>query len=95
MTTSDHSQPFSVCRPIPEDGDVDVDTYNAELAKLATTDQNTWFTAPWLFAECVVLYSVIPSVRLTPSDLILPFPSDATCASSVDPVCFDGLQERE
>ncbi|KAF8438602.1 DUF89 domain-containing protein [Boletus edulis BED1] len=38
--------------PIPEDGDVDVDTYNAELANLATTHQNTWFTAPWLFAEC-------------------------------------------
>ncbi|KAF8556729.1 DUF89-domain-containing protein [Imleria badia] len=39
--------------PIPEDGDVDVDTYNAELAELATTQQNTWFTAPWLYAECV------------------------------------------
>ncbi|KAG6370737.1 hypothetical protein JVT61DRAFT_11124 [Boletus reticuloceps] len=42
--------------PIPEDGDVDIDTYNAELANLATTHQDTWFTAPWLFAECVVLH---------------------------------------
>ncbi|KAG8215249.1 hypothetical protein J3R82DRAFT_8802 [Butyriboletus roseoflavus] len=39
---------------IPSDGDIhrDVDVYNAELARLATTHQNTWFTAPWLFAEC-------------------------------------------
>ncbi|KAN0080028.1 Protein of unknown function DUF89 domain containing protein [Tylopilus felleus] len=39
--------------PIPEDGDVNVDTYNDELAALVITHQNTWFTAPWLFAECV------------------------------------------
>ena len=42
-----------ICRPIPEDGDVDVDMYNAQLAELETTRQNTWFTAPWLYAECV------------------------------------------
>ncbi|KAH0833998.1 hypothetical protein J3R83DRAFT_11234 [Lanmaoa asiatica] len=39
---------------IPNDGDVDVDVYNAELAELEITHQNTWFTAPWLYAECVV-----------------------------------------
>ncbi|KIJ60473.1 hypothetical protein HYDPIDRAFT_98765 [Hydnomerulius pinastri MD-312] len=37
---------------IPEDGDIDVDVYNAELAELANSKQNTWFTAPWLYAEC-------------------------------------------
>ncbi|KIK97843.1 hypothetical protein PAXRUDRAFT_824512 [Paxillus rubicundulus Ve08.2h10] len=37
---------------IPQDGDVYVDVYNTELEKLATTRQNAWFTAPWLFAEC-------------------------------------------
>ncbi|KIJ04814.1 hypothetical protein PAXINDRAFT_141704 [Paxillus involutus ATCC 200175] len=37
---------------IPQDGDTYVDVYNTELEELATTKQNTWFTAPWLFAEC-------------------------------------------
>ncbi|KAF9238349.1 hypothetical protein BU15DRAFT_88407 [Melanogaster broomeanus] len=36
---------------ILQDGDIYVDAYNAELAELATTKQNTWFTAPWLYAE--------------------------------------------
>ncbi|KAG9311050.1 DUF89 domain-containing protein [Chiua virens] len=43
-----------------EDGDVDVDLYNVELAELEKTGQNLWFTAPWLFAECY-LYRLIRS----------------------------------
>jgi len=80
---------FSFCRPIREDGDVDVDMYNAELAILATTHQNTWFTTPWLFAEYVVLLDS----ELLPSDLVLPCLSDATCTSSIDLVCSDRLEK--
>jgi hypothetical protein len=32
--------------------------YNSEIAKLAEKAKNTWFTAPWLFAECVDLLSL-------------------------------------
>jgi hypothetical protein len=39
------------CRPIPADGEALVDEYNAELARLEERGQNTWFTAPWLYAE--------------------------------------------
>ncbi|KAI9824759.1 MAG: hypothetical protein M1832_001587 [Thelocarpon impressellum] len=35
--------------PIVDDGQADVDGYNAELAKLGSP---TWFNVPWLFAEC-------------------------------------------
>ena len=38
-------------RPIPDDGEALVDEYNAELARLEERGQNTWFTAPWLYAE--------------------------------------------
>ena len=38
-------------RQVPEDGEADVDTYNAELAKLEEKGKHTWFTAPWLYAE--------------------------------------------
>ncbi|KIM37931.1 hypothetical protein M413DRAFT_448192 [Hebeloma cylindrosporum] len=37
---------------IPEDGEANVELYNAELAGLEDSKRNTWFTAPWLFAEC-------------------------------------------
>ncbi|KAH7882162.1 hypothetical protein F5I97DRAFT_1931883 [Phlebopus sp. FC_14] len=43
---------LSFTRKIPEDEDIYVTEYNAELEELAKTKQNTWFTAPWLFAEC-------------------------------------------
>ncbi|KAG6906847.1 hypothetical protein DXG01_011726 [Tephrocybe rancida] len=39
-------------QPIPDDGEALVVVYNAELNRLATLGKNTWFTAPWLFAEC-------------------------------------------
>ena len=42
MTTVARAFP---ARPIPENGDVDVDPYNDELAALVTTTQNTRFTA--------------------------------------------------
>lgn len=40
-------------RQIPEDGEADVKAYNDELAALATAKKDTWFTAPWLYAEYV------------------------------------------
>jgi hypothetical protein len=38
-------------RPIPADGEALVDEYNAELSRLEENGKNTWFTAPWLYAE--------------------------------------------
>ncbi|KAI6102943.1 DUF89 domain-containing protein [Pisolithus sp. B1] len=37
---------------IPEDGEFYVHEYNSELEKLSQAGKNTWFTAPWLYAEC-------------------------------------------
>ncbi|CAA7262587.1 unnamed protein product [Cyclocybe aegerita] len=45
---------------IPDDGEPHVDTYNSELAALAKDSRDTWFTAPWLFAECY-LYRLLRS----------------------------------
>ena len=36
---------------IPEDGEADVDTYNKGLSDLEEKKLNTWFKAPWLYAE--------------------------------------------
>ncbi|KAG2143434.1 uncharacterized protein EDB93DRAFT_1156180 [Suillus bovinus] len=36
---------------IPQDGDILVAEYNAELESLKQTSRNTWFQAPWLYAE--------------------------------------------
>ncbi|KAI0063016.1 DUF89 domain-containing protein [Artomyces pyxidatus] len=46
--------------PIQNDGEALVDVYNAELARLAEGATNTWFTAPWLYAECY-LYRLLRS----------------------------------
>ncbi|KAI0072176.1 DUF89 domain-containing protein [Panus rudis PR-1116 ss-1] len=46
--------------PIPNDGEAHVDIYNEELARLAKEGNGTWFTAPWLFAECY-LYRLLRS----------------------------------
>ncbi|KAJ7578990.1 DUF89 domain-containing protein [Mycena floridula] len=46
--------------PLPQDGEAHVETYNTELERLAQLGQNTWFTAPWLYAECY-LYRLIRS----------------------------------
>jgi hypothetical protein len=40
---------------MPADGEALVDEYNAELARLEERGQNTWFTAPWLYAEYAFL----------------------------------------
>ncbi|KAI6134374.1 DUF89 domain-containing protein [Pisolithus croceorrhizus] len=37
---------------IPDDGEFYVHEYNSELEKLSQFGKNTWFTAPWLYAEC-------------------------------------------
>ncbi|KAF9048020.1 DUF89-domain-containing protein [Hymenopellis radicata] len=45
-------------QPIPDDGGAHVATFNTELDRLAALSKNTWYTAPWLFAECY-LYRLI------------------------------------
>ncbi|GJE89042.1 protein-glutamate O-methyltransferase family protein [Phanerochaete sordida] len=45
---------------IPQDGEAYVKEYNEELERLAQDKKNTWFTAPWLFAECY-LYRLLRS----------------------------------
>ncbi|KAF7326870.1 DUF89 domain-containing protein [Mycena venus] len=45
--------------PIPSDGE-SAEMYNSELQRLAEDAKNTWFTAPWLFAECY-LYRLLRS----------------------------------
>jgi hypothetical protein len=63
-------------RTIPADGEALVDEYNAELARLEERGQNTWFTAPWLYAECVFSAVVSPLLRdlhtLTSTSQVLP-----------------------
>lgn len=36
---------------ISDDGGASIELYNSELAALEENKQNTWFTAPWLYAE--------------------------------------------
>ncbi|KAG6841397.1 hypothetical protein C0991_011561 [Blastosporella zonata] len=36
---------------IPNDGEAHINVYNEELDRLVGLGNNTWFTAPWLFAE--------------------------------------------
>ncbi|KAJ7482308.1 DUF89 domain-containing protein [Mycena galericulata] len=45
-----------IMQPIPSDGE-SVELYNSELERLAKDEKNTWFTAPWLFAEYRLLRS--------------------------------------
>ncbi|KAJ3499401.1 hypothetical protein NMY22_g19513 [Coprinellus aureogranulatus] len=45
---------------IPDDGEPHSEVYNEELRKLEEDKRNTWFTAPWLFAECY-LYRLLRS----------------------------------
>ncbi|KZT05259.1 DUF89-domain-containing protein [Laetiporus sulphureus 93-53] len=46
--------------PIPEDGEAQVEVYNTELAWLKEKGHGSWFTAPWLYAECY-LYRLLRS----------------------------------
>ncbi|KAI9459850.1 DUF89 domain-containing protein [Lactarius psammicola] len=50
--------------PIPADGEALIEEYNAELVRLEECGQNTWFTAPWLYAECY-LYRLVRSLFAT------------------------------
>jgi hypothetical protein len=63
-------------RPIPADGEALVDEYNAELARLEERGQNTWFTAPWLYAEYAFSAVAPPLSRdlhtLTATSQVLP-----------------------
>ncbi|KAK0478781.1 DUF89 domain-containing protein [Armillaria novae-zelandiae] len=52
-----------VLEPLPQDGGSHIETYNTELERLAAASKNTWFTAPWLFAECY-LYRLLWSFLL-------------------------------
>lgn len=55
--------PALAYRPIETDSDDDAASFNADLRRLATltpSPTDTWFTAPWLFAECY-LYRLIRS----------------------------------
>ncbi|KAK0213532.1 DUF89 domain-containing protein [Armillaria fumosa] len=40
-----------VLEPLSQDGGSHIETYNTELERVAAVSKNTWFTAPWLFAE--------------------------------------------
>ena len=63
-------------RPIPADGEALVDEYNAELDNLGERDQDTWFTAPWLYAEYAFSAVAPPLSRdfhtLTATSQVLP-----------------------
>ncbi|KAA1475715.1 DUF89 domain-containing protein [Dentipellis sp. KUC8613] len=50
--------------PIEDDGEPLVKEYNEELARLEADKRHTWFTAPWLFAECY-LYRYLRSYIAT------------------------------
>ncbi|KAF9529042.1 DUF89 domain-containing protein [Crepidotus variabilis] len=45
---------------LPEDGEPGIRGYNDELTVLENEKRNTWFTAPWLYAECY-LYRLLRS----------------------------------
>jgi hypothetical protein len=36
---------------ISEDNEANIEIYNSELRRLEQNKQDTWYTAPWLFAE--------------------------------------------
>jgi hypothetical protein len=44
---------LSICAEsaIIDDNEADVEIYNSELARLAESEKDTWYTAPWLYAE--------------------------------------------
>ncbi|KAF8630307.1 hypothetical protein AX15_003000 [Amanita polypyramis BW_CC] len=46
---------------IQDDGELHVELYNSQLEHLRNTGKNTWFTAPWLYAECY-LYRHLRSI---------------------------------
>jgi hypothetical protein len=49
----------SHCRPIPDDGEINIALYNAELENNKKNGRGTWFTGSWLYNEAylsVVLF---------------------------------------
>ncbi|KAG8999813.1 hypothetical protein FRB94_005901 [Tulasnella sp. JGI-2019a] len=46
--------------PIIGDGGSNIELYNQQLQAFETTSQNTWFSCPWLYAECY-LYRLMRS----------------------------------
>ncbi|KAJ7041226.1 DUF89 domain-containing protein [Mycena alexandri] len=64
-----------IMQPIPSDGEP-AEIYNSELQRLAENAKNTWFAAPWLFAECY-LYRLLRSffVKTTQWPTFDPFAS--------------------
>ncbi|TFK47253.1 DUF89 domain-containing protein [Heliocybe sulcata] len=48
---------------IPEDGESHADIYNTALDGLEKNGKNTWFTAPWLFAEYRLLRSYFSTTK--------------------------------
>ncbi len=49
--SKDYNRFWCFTRSIPADGEAWTEEYNDFLNQLAERKQNTWFTAPWLFAE--------------------------------------------
>ncbi|KZO91817.1 DUF89 domain-containing protein [Calocera viscosa TUFC12733] len=41
-----------VMEPIQDDGGSNIELFNSMLSYLEMQHENTWFTAPWLYAEC-------------------------------------------
>ncbi|KZT54716.1 DUF89-domain-containing protein, partial [Calocera cornea HHB12733] len=50
-----------VMEPIKDDGGSNIELYNNMLSYLELQHENTWFTAPWLYAECY-LYRLLRTV---------------------------------
>ncbi|KAG8996499.1 hypothetical protein FRB90_012723 [Tulasnella sp. 427] len=42
----------SKLNPVLDDGGPHIELYNSELERLSADGRGTWFTAPWLYAEC-------------------------------------------
>ena len=46
-------------RPLPDDGQSDIEGYNRELAALGSP---TWFSVSWLYAECYLYRYDVPRI---------------------------------
>ena len=53
-------------RPIVDDGEPSIQLFNQELVVLEAQGKNTWFNAPWLYAESVPFPHHPTSFTLTP-----------------------------
>ena len=55
--------------PIVDDGGPNVEIYNSLLTELRIQKKDTWFSAPWLFAEYVTVHSASHSLPNTTVDV--------------------------